>query len=162
MSHFPGELASGERLEVTNILGGFIRLPVQDITATVVLSKLVSESMRQRPVVNEAQANLEKIMLVPNETWEIVRHLVLFYRAITVEAERLHLSEAEYFRRHITVRQLQEIFTRIVRTVHSFETQVPATKELSKNDHVRGNRMFNSPCSNGKVTKNAEGYVETF
>lgn len=64
---------------------------------------------------NEARANVENIPLRSNDTWETAaRRLVPFYRAATIEAERPHLSGAEYFWRHITVRQLQEILARIV------------------------------------------------
>lgn len=39
----------------------------------------------------------------------------MFYRVATAEAEGLYLPKAQHFRRHVIVRQLQEVFAHIAK-----------------------------------------------
>ena len=108
------QMTSGEPVIIYSIAGKRIEVEADEVTITEWLRLLVREAALVRGAATSARHALDSVVLKPAEAWPTAAaRLVLMFRAATADPDMPHASEAVYFWRYISERNLVELLDRI-------------------------------------------------
>ena len=116
LTHY--KLTASEPVKVATLLGATAVLHPDRVTLTDWLRILVREQALIVDSTDMAREAFYAIQVRPGEEWRnVASRLVRHFRTVVVDPDRPHASEATYFWRYVTERQLYELFERVIDAV---------------------------------------------
>ena len=116
LTHY--QLTSSEPVKIVTLLGATAVLHPEHVTLTDWLRILVREQALVVDSTDMAREAFYAVQIRPGEKWKnVASRLVRNFRAVVADPDRPHASEATYFWRYVTERQLYELFERVIDAV---------------------------------------------